>query len=459
MAIWGGALFKTKTKFAHEGAMLIDFSPCDRYLVSYSNPSKKLKENLIVWDCKLGSKIRGFEVHNDSVTWPMLKWSSDDKFCCRELEDGSISAFELPSMQPACKRIKADNSQGLCFSPKHPWVAYWIPEHDSNPARLLLQEIPSKLEIKTKALYNVSKCNFYWQNQGDYLAVQVDRVSKTGKTTYTNFELFRCDDKDIPIEMLEFKSAIHGFAWEPKGNKFCVLHGEPPRLDVSFYSMGKATDKSPQVTLLHKIEKKAINEIRWSPQGTNVILAGLRNLNGSLGWWSCTEKELVQTGEDEHFMCTDIEWDPTGRYVATSVQALRHNMENGYNIWSSQGRLIIKQSIDHFQKLQWRSRPPSLLTAADEKKLMKNLKQYRAEFSKIDDQIAAQQNMEDKFAKAELMEAFEVYSKKWVVTHARQAEYRGELRGYATDDEEYLDVEEVYEEVVETNEEVIEKKE
>ena len=43
----------------------------------------------------------------------------------------------------------------------------------------------------------------------------------------------------------------------------------------------------------------------------------------------------------EHFMCTDIEWDPTGRYVATSVTHI-HQMENGFNIWSFHGNLLYR---------------------------------------------------------------------------------------------------------------------
>merc|ERR1712183_390067 len=110
-------------KFAHPGAMLIDFSPCEKFLVSYSNISRATPENLIVWDVKLATKIRGFTVNQDSVSWPMLKWSADDRFCAREMEDGTISVFTLPSMQPACKRIKSDESQGLCFSPAKDWIA------------------------------------------------------------------------------------------------------------------------------------------------------------------------------------------------------------------------------------------------------------------------------------------------------------------------------------------------
>jgi len=451
MALWGGESFKKLKKFAHRGAALVDFTPCERYLVSWSNTARE--DNMIVWCLRSGTKLRGFTINQENVQWPMLKWSCDDKYCAREMEDGSIACFELPSMQPACKRIKVEGSQGLCFSPSQPWISYWIPEQDNNPARVIIQEIPSKKEIKAKVLFNVSKCSFFWQTKGEYLAVQVDRVSKTGKTTYTNFELFRCADKEIPVEVLEFSNAIHGFAWEPKGTRFCVLHGDPPRLDVSFYTMGNRHEKQPQCTLLHRLEKKAVNEIRWSPKGTSVILAGLRTLNGQLEWWSCQDKELQKMGADEHFMCTDIEWDPTGRYVATSVQALRHNMENGYAMWTSQGRLLCKQPHEHFQKLHWRPRPKSLLSDKDEKALMKNLRKYREQFEEIDNAIAAQALSAENEERRRVLAHFETVRREWVKKVTSQAAERADLRGYASDDEEYVTVDETREEVLEIEEE------
>lgn len=34
---------------------------------------------------------------------------------------------------------------------------------------------------------------------------------------------------------LSFPESIIAFAWEPNGSKFAVLHGESPRISVSFY--------------------------------------------------------------------------------------------------------------------------------------------------------------------------------------------------------------------------------
>lgn len=48
---------------------------------------------------------------------------------------------------------------------------------------------------------SVSECKMYWHPAGEYLAVKVDRYTKTKKSTYPGFELFRIKERDIPIEV------------------------------------------------------------------------------------------------------------------------------------------------------------------------------------------------------------------------------------------------------------------
>ena len=59
----------------------------------------------------------------------------------------------------------------------------------------------------------------YWHPQGDYLAIKVDRFTKTKKSTYTSFELFSVKERDFPMEVLELPNKaekVVDFAWEPK---------------------------------------------------------------------------------------------------------------------------------------------------------------------------------------------------------------------------------------------------
>lgn len=108
------------------------------------------------------------------------------------------------------------------------------------------------------------------------VSVQVDRYTKTKKSTYTGFELFRIKERDIPIEVLELENKndkIVAFAWEPKGHRFAIIHGDGPRPDISFYSM-RSPNNVGRVTKLTTLKGKQANGLYWSPIGRFIILAG-----------------------------------------------------------------------------------------------------------------------------------------------------------------------------------------
>ena len=193
--------------------------------------------------------------------------------------------------------------------------AYWVAEDKDVPARVVLLEVPSRNEIRVKNLFNVANCKMHWQKSGDYLCVKVDRYSKLRKEKeenkyaglYCNFEVFHMREKQIPVDSVEIKENVHAFAWEPIGSKFVIIHGEMQSLNVSFYEV--KTGQTP--TLKKKYERKTANMLFWSPQGQFIVLAGLRNMNGVLETIDTSDFTTMNSGE--HFMCTDVEWDATGR--------------------------------------------------------------------------------------------------------------------------------------------------
>lgn len=128
-----------------------------------------------------------------------------------------------------------------------------------------LVQLPGKEELRQKNLFSVSDCKMYQQSNGDYLAVKVDRYTKTKKSTYTGFELFRIKERDIPIEVLELENKndkIIAFAWEPKGHRFAVIHGENLRPDVSFYTM-RSGQNTGRVSKLTTLKGKQANALFW----------------------------------------------------------------------------------------------------------------------------------------------------------------------------------------------------
>ncbi len=70
----------------------------------------------------------------------------------------------------------------------------------------------------------------------------------------------------------------------------------------------------------------------------------------------------------EHDHMSDIEWDPTGRYLITYVSNWSWKAENAYILWNFQGKQLQKHNYDKLFKFSWRPRPSSLLNE-DHKKV------------------------------------------------------------------------------------------
>jgi len=302
------------------------------------------------------------------------------------------------------KSLKLDGVTDFEWSPAEPLLAVYQPESNAGntPARVSLWQLPGRREVRQKQLFNVCDAKLYWHPQGEYLCVKVDRFTKTKKTTYTGFELFRTRERECPMEVLELENKtekIIAFAWEPKGHRFAVIHGEGARPDVSFYTMREGGGS--KLKHLATLKGKSANALFWSPAGRHLVLAGLKGLNGQLEFFSADEMETLAT--TEHFMCTDVDWDPTGRFVATSVSAV-HAMENGFNVWSFNGQLLYRLPRDRFFQFLWRPRPPSLLSAEAEKEIAGNLKKYSRRYEEMDAGLAALADTAQMAERTQLME-------------------------------------------------------
>jgi len=339
--------------------------------------------------------------------------------------------------------IKIPGVKDFSWSPKQNIISYMVPERDSgnSPAKVVLVEIPSRKELRQKNLFNVTDCKLHWQSRGKYLAVKIDRHTKNKKKTFVNFELFRVLEKDIPIENLELKDQVHAFSWEPRGDRFAIIHGEnASKPDISFYEM--AGKKLNHVATL---EKRPANSLFWSPRGDFIVLAGLRNLNGVLEFYNVNDKETMSN--EEHMMCTNVDWDPSGRFVTTTVSAWHHQLDTGFNMYSFAGKLQHKVLKDRFQQFLWRPRPQNLLNAAQLEDLKARFPKMREAYEEEDrlEQIeidrkikAAKQKMRDDF--------YAIISERRKEFDAQRAEY---MKILGRDPNEVAKEWEEYEETVE----------
>ena len=200
--LWGGASWGKQQRFAHPMVKLIDFSPCENYIVTWSNDPIVVPEgaqrgpqffspedenhNIAVWDVKTGNLLRTFpttypegEDVKKQLQWPALKWSPDDKFVARVTPGQQISVYELPSMGLQGKKsikiegvvdfewcpqgdkdrdeAEAEAKGKSTKKPRENMLAYWTPEVANQPARVTLMNFPSRTLLRQKNLFNVTE--------------------------------------------------------------------------------------------------------------------------------------------------------------------------------------------------------------------------------------------------------------------------------------------------------------
>ncbi|GAA5950794.1 hypothetical protein JCM21900_002020 [Sporobolomyces salmonicolor] len=461
VALWGGASFERINRFAHPEVKLIDFSPFERYLVTWSprpieaatdnrglSPFGEEDEgnNVAVWDVVTGALVRtypmvGDQAMNKSIVWPMFKWSPDEKYLARVTPGQQISVYETPSLAMLGKKsIKIEGVVDFEWAPMNDRerdaleaerngsakpgsssrdnkIAFFTPEITNQPARVSLMALPSRTILRSKNLFNVHDCKLHWQSNGDYLCVKVDRHTKTGKTRYCNLELFRLREKEIPVQVIEIKDTVTAFAWEPAGSRFALITTNDPnaatpmpgqvlKTSVSFYDFDA---RKGDFLLMKSFDNKTSNNVYWSPKGRHVLLATLgSNSKFDIDFWDLDldRDDKAAAGEQdagagirlvttvEHYGLTDLEWDPSGRYVATYGSMWMNTMEAGFSIWDFKGALLQEAKLDRFKQLLWRPRPPTLLSRDDQKKIRKNLREYSRQFEEQDQLEAANLNTE-----------------------------------------------------------------
>lgn len=454
IAMWGGDSFDKLGRFPHADVTHIDISPAEKYLVTSNGRDRQRKTDpwcIQVYDIRSGKLLRGFERGQSKGGWPAFKWSHDDKFIVRTTVD-TVSVYEVPSMGLLDKKsFKIPDVQEAHWCPTANIIAYWVPEKDNIPAKVALLEIPSRKLIREKHLYNVADIKMHWQASGDYLCVKLAR-KKTKKTIVHNFEIFRLRQKNIPVEVLEIEDNIVAFAWEPVGSRFSIIHGNPARPSVSLYVL-----KQTKLKLLKTLENRPANTLYWSPTGDYLVIAGLGEKNGALEF--VNTNDMSATCETEHIMCTDVEWDPSGRYVITSTtQPLesggtnwRSTMENGYKVWSCTGQMLAQVSLDQCYQVLWRPRPKTLFTKEQLQEIKDTLKEkYWKQFESEDDAIRQGQLSGVAKERAMWKTEWRQYRADCEIAYAEEAQERVDLRkGLLSDDErDFVEIEQVHEEEV-----------
>lgn len=98
LALWGGPSFEQIQRFNHLNVQFIDFSPCEKYLVTYSPPSPEVNSDqkaLVIWDVRTGIEKRSFTMETGQNLWPIFRWSHNDQYFARIVGD-VLSVYTTP---------------------------------------------------------------------------------------------------------------------------------------------------------------------------------------------------------------------------------------------------------------------------------------------------------------------------------------------------------------------------
>lgn len=424
LILWGGPDWRKVQRFACPRVWRCQFSPDESYMITWDGIEDPRSKSMIVWDIKSGRKLRDFAYQpKEHGAWPCFQWSHDGTMFARK-GPGVITVYSTPECKILNKKsLRAPGVQDFFWSPcgydmkvggcsktgGTPVIGYWSPEIDNKPAVVRLICMPNRKELVSKNMYEVKHevdaitgavtsagMKIFWQNAGEYLCVQVTRHSKTKKTHYTNFEIFRMKEahQSVAVEHLEQKQQVSAFTFEPNSYRFAYVYGDSAaRGNVDFYTMGSGRNGDKKMQKLYTLENKQCNSLYFSPMGNYLVLAGTGNINGQLEFWDTDSQMSMMT--QEHFMCNQISWDPSGRVVCTAVtrpmygggESLRYQLENGYKLWTFQGAPMYEIQKPEFYQFLWRPRPALLLSPEKQEYIKRNLKQYASKFDAREKQI------------------------------------------------------------------------
>ena len=157
-------------------------------------------------------------------------------------------------------------------------------------------------------------------------------------------------------------------------------------------------------------------------------------------------------------MATAVHWDPSGRYLLTFQSILRYQMESSYMLWDFRGQLLHRVPVEKLKFAAWRPRPVSLLSVAQQKAVLKKLKDLSLQFDMEDAEKAQQWISQGKASKLQMKEDWLAWRRiaraQWHLdTSASTATGGASLSGSAAAGNEIVDW---VEELLEETEELIE---
>eukprot|EP01055_Gregarina_sp_Pseudo9_P005338 Gregarina_sp_Pseudo_9__5337@NODE_632_length_2459_cov_9_211157_g596_i0_p1_GENE_NODE_632_length_2459_cov_9_211157_g596_i0NODE_632_length_2459_cov_9_211157_g596_i0_p1_ORF_typecomplete_len695_score194_82eIF2A/PF08662_11/0_21eIF2A/PF08662_11/4_5eIF2A/PF08662_11/9_1e33WD40/PF00400_32/5_4e02WD40/PF00400_32/0_43WD40/PF00400_32/16WD40/PF00400_32/4e02WD40/PF00400_32/2_2WD40/PF00400_32/3_5WD40/PF00400_32/5_9e03ANAPC4_WD40/PF12894_7/1_1e03ANAPC4_WD40/PF12894_7/3_4e03ANAPC4_WD40/PF12894_7/22ANAPC4_WD40/PF128 len=414
--LWAGPTFRPVMRLGHRNVTNILFSPDEQYAVSYNGSrDPTCPFALCVFLVCTGDLLKAMPPPaagpNGDGSWPLVQWSHNSKYLATT-SGKRIVIYEMPEMKEIGLTDAVFADSQFAWQPNHKLddpavMAVWSPAHNSDsPCRLTVLQVPSLKALTSKNLFAENgQGKIYWHPTGDYVAL-VSRVTRrlTGKkkVSQTQVEIIGMRDKSLPVDNICSAEDVVNFFWSPAKDRFAIL---TVNRQFRFYTLNQrgcelaaTKDMGPE-----------INCLKWSPLGSHVVFASVSTADGSgtLVFAQCVENEAQKTynidviHKDEIGKLTDVSWDPSGRFILTSVTtpmgsatSYRTAGVTCYVVWSFQGRALYREDRENMHAVSWRPHPPSMLTNAKREEIKLHMKDYSKKLDAIDNAKRMQRKAE-----------------------------------------------------------------
>ncbi|OMJ87160.1 hypothetical protein SteCoe_11159 [Stentor coeruleus] len=433
VVIWAGPEFEEMGKLEHYGVGQVGFSPCERYVLTFSPKGK-----FIVWNFNTKEEMRVFPAEEEK--WGTYKWSYNGDFLAKMAEE-SIFIYQTSSMsmledENGLKRpLKIDGLTDFSWSPGANIIACYIRENSNRPAIIKIISIPNKELIASRNLFDALACTFFWQSEGEYLLSLIrSKNQDTHLTQKTIFEVTCLKIKNTPTTSLSLNALVVSCAWQNGTNRFAVVaaYGKESHKKFAVYEI----DSKKNIILIGEKDTQ-ITEILWAPQGNQVVL--YTKEKHKIVFYSIGEKGISDVEERTYSNLNYLEWDPSGRYLivarAVELKSNQSLMGTGYIIYNGQGETVCQFPMEKFYQILWRPRPKFILPKEAHTKLINEYEHLTKKYAEQDREIKRKSKQEklrkENEKKSEFLALLQKNREVWVKT----AEERKVLYGRSDEEE------------------------
>jgi translation initiation factor 3 subunit B len=425
VVIWAGPDFEEFGKFEHYGVVNASFSPCEKYLLTFSPKGK-----FCVWNVASKEEARVFAADDDK--WGAYKWNFNGEYLAK-MADSSIFFYQTPTMslledETGQKRpIKIENLSDFSWSPTSNIVACHIRENNNKPAMIKILAIPSKDLIASRNLFEALACTFLWQSEGEFLlSIILTKQKDPKKPKKSIMEVTCVKMKNSPTSTYTINGEVISCAWQAASNRFAMIYKKDNKLAFVIFFI----DSQQNIQVFGEKET-AMKDLLWAPQGNQIVLHSKDK--GKIMFYSTGDKGIIEIEERTYNGMTHLEWDPSGRYLTvcktTELKTQNSQVGLGYTIFNGQGEIVFQSLMEKFYQFAWRPRPKFILPKEVHNKLLSEYEHLTKKYAEQDREFRKKVKQEKREKENEKKNEFLAILTKnrefWAKTHDERIKVTG----------------------------------